>query len=110
MALILACIIFLSSVKEGAGAVYSSVFSMESCSHTDHEKKDATDNDVNEQDENASCCTTSACDCTCCVHIPLFTTYFAGDWQIGEISHESINHLNNYEYDIYFSFFHPPTV
>jgi len=67
--------------------------------------------DIAEQDiEEMGCCESTSCDCTCCIHLPLFSFGIHEFSFSSAVAKDSHHFVHGYEHANHFSIFHPPAV
>ncbi len=108
LAIILSTMILFSSLKEGISQISSTLFSMERCCAAKSNEDQDDTCDLGDQDKTDSCCEGTDCDCSCCIHISLFSTSFAELSFSEGIQKEVYIYSDTYSYGAPFSIFHPP--
>jgi len=108
LAIILSTMILFSSIQDGISQISSTIFTMEGCCASKPSKDQEDTCDLGDQDQTDSCCEGADCDCSCCIHISLFSTSFAKLSFSEGVQQEVYNYSDTYSYGVPFSIFHPP--
>jgi hypothetical protein len=100
--------IIFSSVQESLSQFSSIMFSTENCCTSTLLVDSEIDCDIDDTENANSCCDSTDCDCTCCIHVSLFNTSFGELSYQGEAEKDIYIYVNVYGSSIPFPIFHPP--
>jgi len=112
LAFILSILIFTASIQDGVSQISSYIMSIEGCcAKTALEQTDrCVDKTADDAAKADTCCEGDACDCSCCFHISLYSTFLTN------IGNFDVQEADRYMYisilgtPTTFPVFHPPLV